>query len=300
MGSLTGRLAAGLAAVVVLAGCTTAGGASEGGGASAGRAPGSSASAAPTSAAPRTTYLALGDSLPFGFRGGLSAEYKNASNFVGYPELVGKDRGLEVINATCPGETTASFLDVTAQSNGCENRVGSGSGFRGSFPLHVSYDSPYQPQLDFAMETLKRNAHVGLITVQIGANDAFVCQSTTPDHCQSPAEYQAVGQAIQTNLGKILSTLRGAYKGQIVVVDYYALDVNGVTATASGLLNAVIGGVATANGATVADAFTAFESKAAASGGNSVTAGLVLPNDVHPTAAGQRLLAQTVESVVKG
>ena len=60
--------------------------------------------------------------MPFGFRAGLSAEYKDATNFVGYPELVGKDRGLEVINAACPGETTASFLDVTAQSNGCENR----------------------------------------------------------------------------------------------------------------------------------------------------------------------------------
>ena len=29
----------------------------------------------------------------------------------------------------------------------------------------------------------------------------------------------------------------------------------------------------------------------------TVTAGLVLPNDVHPTGEGQRLLADTVESV---
>jgi lysophospholipase L1-like esterase len=67
---------------------------------------------------------------------------------------------------------------------------------------------------------------------------------------------------------------------------------------ASTLLNAVIATVATADGATVADAFTAFQSAAAASGGDSMTAGLVLQNDVHPSAQGQRLLADTVASVV--
>jgi lysophospholipase L1-like esterase len=298
-GAFPGRLLAGLAAVVVLAGCTSGGGSASSGSASRSSATGSS-SDAPSSSAAGGTYLALGDSVPFGFRGGQSTEYQDATKFVGYPELIGEDRGLEVINATCPGETTASFLDVTAQSNGCENQVGSDSGFRDNFPLHVAYDSPDQPQLEFALETLRRKDDVRLITVQIGANDAFVCQSTTADHCQSPAEYQAVGQAIQTNLGRILSTLRGdgKYDGTIVVVNYYALDYNSPLATASSLMNGVIAGVASANGATVADAFTAFQ-KAAGSGGNSVTAGLVLPNDVHPSEQGQRLLADTVESVAR-
>ena len=287
-------LLAGLSAVVVLAGCTSGGGSASGGTAS------SSASAAPTTAA-GGSYLALGDSVPFGFRGGLSTEYRDAANFVGYPELVGKDRGLDVFNAACPGETTASFLDATADSNGCENRPASDTGYRDSFPLHVAYDSPDQSQMDYALETLRRNPDVRLITVQIGANDAFLCQATTADHCQSPAEYQAVGQAIQTNLGRILSTLRGEaqYDGDIVVVNYYALDFGSPLATASGLMNGVIAGVAAANGATVADAFTAFQQQAAGSGGNAVTAELVLPNDVHPTDKGQRLLADTVESVTK-
>ena len=35
-------------------------------------------------------HLALGDSVPFGFRGGLAGEYQDADNFVGYPELVGR------------------------------------------------------------------------------------------------------------------------------------------------------------------------------------------------------------------
>ena len=289
------RLVAGLAAVVVLAGCTSDGGSSASGSSSAGRSTG----AAPTSAAAGGSYLALGDSVPFGFRAGLSSEYQDATNFVGYPELVGKDRGLNVINATCPGETTASFLDVTAHSNGCEDLPGSDVGFRDSFPLHVAYDAPDQPQMQYALETLRRTPDVRLITVQIGANDAFLCQATTADHCQSPAEYQAVGQAIQTNLGRILSTLRGEaqYDGEIVVVNYYAVDFSSPLATASSLMNGVIAGVAAANGGKVADAFTAFQKQAAGSSGNSVTAGLVLPNDVHPSAKGQRLLADTVEAV---
>jgi lysophospholipase L1-like esterase len=229
-----------------------------------------------------------------------SAEYRNAAHFVGYPELVGKDLGLSVINASCPGETTASFLDVTAPSNGCENRPGSGSGFHDDFPLHVAYDSPTQSQLRYALETLRRNDHIRLITVQIGANDGFLCRSTTADHCQSPAEYEALGQRIRTNLGKILSTVRneGHYDGRIVVVNYYALIYNSLAATASSLLNGVIGGVAAENGATVADSFTAFQ-KAAGSSGNAVTAGLVLADDVHPSPKGQRLLADTVEAVAR-
>jgi lysophospholipase L1-like esterase len=257
-------------------------------------------SAAPTSSAGGGTYLALGDSVPFGFRGGLAGEYRDATNFVGYPELVGEDLGLDVINATCPGETTASFLDVTAQSNGCENMPGSDEGFRDAFPLHVAYDSSDQSQLDFAVETLKRTDDVTLVTLQIGANDAFVCQSTTAGRCQSPAEYTALGQAIQTNVGQILSTLRGEgqYDGQIVVVNYYALDYNSPSAAASSLLNGAIAGIASANGATVADAFTAFESAAAQFGGDLAEADLVLPNDVHPSAEGQQLLADTVAAVV--
>jgi len=237
--------------------------------------------------------------VPFGFRGNLSTEYQDASNFVGYPELVGKDRGLDVINASCPGETTASFLDAHADSNGCENRPASDTGFRVSFPLHVNYDSPDQSQMDYALETLRQNPDVRLITVQIGANDGFICQSATADRCRDPAEIQAVGQTIRTNLGQILSRLRGdgRYDGQIVVVNYYALDYSSPLATATSLMNGVIAGVAAANGAKVADAFTAFQKQAAGSGGNAVTAGLVLPNDVHPSEKGQRLTADTVEAV---
>jgi lysophospholipase L1-like esterase len=258
--------------------------------------------AASSSAADSGTYLALGDSVPFGYRGGATAEFSDAENFVGYPELVGEELGLEVLNASCPGETTASFLDATAQSNGCDNTLTSGFGYRTAYPLHVLYDSIDQSQLDFAVNTLTETEDVELVTIQIGANDAFICQQTTADRCSSPADLQTLAQTVQTNLDTILSTLRdeAGYDGQIVVVTYYALNYTDPTGVAIQLLDNSITDVAARYGADIADGYAAFKPKADASGGDSVAAGLVLPGDVHPTQVGQQLLADAVTAVAEG
>jgi lysophospholipase L1-like esterase len=286
------RIAAGLAVcAVAVTSCSSGGGTDE-------AAASSSAPAASTDST-SGTYLALGDSVPFGFRGGATSEYSHADNFVGYPELVGKELGLEVVNASCPGETTASFLDTTAQSNGCDNSLQSGFGYRTAYPLHVLYDSVDQSQLDFAVTTLATTDDVDLVTLQIGANDGFICQQTTADRCSSPAEVQTLAQTVQTNLDRILKALRERYDGQIVVVTYYALDYSDATGSATQVLDSGIAQVAEANGADVADGYQAFQQKASEAGGDSVEAGLVLPNDVHPSAQGQQLLADAVTAVVE-
>jgi lysophospholipase L1-like esterase len=258
-----------------------------------------SSSAAPTTEEAADTYLALGDSVPFGYRGGATADFSDADKFVGYPELVGEDLGLEVINASCPGETTASFVDTTAQSNGCENSLQSDSGYRTEYPLHEPYDSQEQSQLDFALRTLEET-EVDLVTVQIGANDAFICQRTTADRCSSQAEIQTLAQSVQTKVDGILKALREQYDGQIVVVTYYALNYSDAFGQATQLLGNGIAQVAAANGANVADGYEAFRAQAAEAGGDSVAAGLVLPNDVHPSEEGQRLLADAVARAVAG
>ena len=246
-------------------------------------------------------YLALGDSVPFGYRGGATAEFSDEDNFVGYPELVGEELGLEVLNASCPGETTASFLDASAQSNGCQNTLNSDFGYRKAYPVHVQYQGFDQSQMNFAVQTLEENDHVELVTVQIGANDLFVCQQTTPSRCTDPADLQAVAQTVQTNLGTILSTLReeAGYDGQIVVVTYYALNYSNALGQATGALGGGLAQVAATYDADVADGYTAFQAPAGAAGGDSVAAGLVLPNDVHPTEQGQQLLADAVTAVVE-
>lgn len=267
----------------------------------AGGEPTASSSAAPSSDDAGGAYLALGDSVPFGFRGGAVADFRNEDAFIGYPELVAAQLGLELVNASCPGETTASFLDPRAQSNGCQNSLQAGVGYRTGYPLHVRYESPGQSQLDFAVDTLTGNEDVELVTLQVGANDTFLCQRTTPTRCTDPADLQVLAETVQANLDRILSTLRrdAGYDGQIVVVTYYALDYSTAFGATTRDLNAGLARVAGANDADVADGFGAFESRASEAGGDSVAAGLVLPNDVHPTEEGQRLLADAVTAVVE-
>jgi lysophospholipase L1-like esterase len=278
----------GTACVVATTACSSDGGSNEG----------TSSSSATSSDSARGTYLALGDSVPFGYRGGATSDFPNDGNFVGYPELVGEELGLGVVNASCPGETTASFLDSKAQSNGCENSLQSGFGYRTAYPLHVPYGSVDQSQLDFAVRTLTETDDVDLVTVQIGANDAFVCQQTTADRCSSQEELQTVVQTVQTNLDRILKALREQYDGQIVVVTYYALNYSDPTGAATQLLDNGIAQAAQTNGADVADGYLAFKATANQAGGDSVRAGLVLPNDVHPSGQGQQLLADAVAAVV--
>lgn len=243
------------------------------------------------------TYLALGDSVTFGYRGGAETEYADEDDFVGFPELVAEELGLEVLNAACPGETTGSFLDTSAGSVGCHDLLGSGPGYRTANPLHVPYASADQSQLDFAVRALRGDDDVELVTLMIGANDGFLCRATTPSGCTDPADTEALATTVRTNVDTILRTLRtdAGYDGQIVVVTYYALDYSGEAATG---LGSGLGTVAARHGADVADGFAAFRDRALAAGGSSVAAGLVLPDDIHPSADGQQLLADAVLAVV--
>src|SRR5262245_42430963 len=83
-----------------------------------------------TSAAPvngsdaNGTYLALGDSVAFGYvppNAVPAPKYLVAHSFVGYPQFLAQRLNERVSNASCPGETSTSLLVAGAQSNGCEN-----------------------------------------------------------------------------------------------------------------------------------------------------------------------------------
>jgi hypothetical protein len=86
------------------------------------------ASAAPPAALGNSSSLALGDSVVFGYIAADGYAYVNPSNFVGYPEYVGRDLRLDTANAACPGETSSSFISSTGADFGCR-------GFRANFPL---------------------------------------------------------------------------------------------------------------------------------------------------------------------
>ena len=180
-----------------------------------------SASAVPLSTShgasvtPGSRYLALGDSVTFGTEdpGVVPApNYKDPSSFVGYPDQVGAELHLKVVNAACPGETASSMINPSAQSLGCENTVSSGpSAYRPNYPLHVHYQGS---QLAYALEYLHTHSDVRLVSLMIGANDVYICVLTTRDGYNSKAEQQAaLGQLAHWAIDTRDVQLRGAQPG---------------------------------------------------------------------------------------
>lgn len=263
------------------------------------------AAAAQPNALRGTDYLALGDSVAFGYRPSAvtpPATYLDAANFVGYPEVFAGQSGLRLANASCPGETTASMITPGAQSNGCQNSVGSPTGYRTFFPLHVSYSGT---QLDYAVRYLLAHPRTRLVTIDIGANDLFVCQQTTADQCTG-SSFQAALTEISRNLTTIYSALRtkAHYRHDLVLVSYYSLDYRDPTLVAQiQALNAALAGPTQRFGGEVADGFGAFQQASQSTGGDPCAAGLLiaLPTggcDVHPTLHGQQVLAAAVAQTV--
>jgi lysophospholipase L1-like esterase len=273
----------------------------------AGALPAARASAAPvTGSAANGTYLALGDSVAFGFvppQAVPPPNYLSAHSFAGYPEDAAQALGIRVWNASCPGETTASMLTAGVQSNGCENSPGSPTGYRTVFPLHVQYQGT---QMAYALDYLAVHRHTQLVSIDIGANDVFLCQQTTPHHCTSPAELQVVLMEITQNLTAIFTQIRdvAGYQGPLVALTYYSLNYGDPLQVAgTQLLNFAIASVTTSFGGKVADGFAAFQGPSEASGGSPCAAGLLikLPDgtcNIHPSPAGHLLLAQAIETAV--
>ena len=252
------------------------------------------------------TYLALGDSVAFGYlppEAVPAPNYLVAHSFVGYPQYLAQQLRIRVSNASCPGETSASMLVAGAQSNGCENSPGSPVGYSTLYPLHVQYQGT---QMEYALHYLAAHKHTRLITIDIGANDAFLCQETTADHCTSPVELAGVASEIAGNLGTIFHDLRvvAGYQGPIVVLTYYSLSYSDpATIAGSEFLNSVLSGVTLASGGIVADGFGAFEGPSLAFGGDPCAAGLLikLPDgtcNIHPSPAGHQLLAAAIAKAI--
>jgi lysophospholipase L1-like esterase len=253
------------------------------------------------------TYLALGDSVAFGYippNAVPAPNYLDPHSLVGYPELLAQQLDEHVANASCPGETSTSMLVAGAESNGCENSPGSPVGYRTQFPLHVGYDGT---QMQYAIHYLEAHKHTNLVTIDIGANDAFLCQETTADGCTSTVELAGVAGQISANLAAIFHDLRdvAGYNGPIVVLTYYSLSYvpNSPLLQFAEFLDSVIAGVTTAHGGIVADGFGAFAEPSLAHNGDPCAAGLLikLPDgtcNIHPSPAGHELLAAAIAKAI--
>lgn len=241
-------------------------------------------------------YLALGDSVVFGYITKAGFEYGNPHNFVGYPDYVSQALRFTTTNASCPGEATGGFISAIGADNGCRT-------FRANFPLHVSYTGT---QLHFATAFLAAHRNTRLVTIGIGANDAFLLESACGgDPTCIGKGLPEVLATISANMHTILHALRAThFHGVLMVVNYYSLDYSDTAGTGlTVLLNQAITGPARADHAVVADVFNAFKAAASFAGGNTCKAGLLNASpenqlfcDVHPSQSGQQLLAHTVEN----
>jgi lysophospholipase L1-like esterase len=246
-------------------------------------------------------YLALGDSVTFGYIDNAGYEYFYPTNFVSYADYVGLASKVDLVDAGCPGETTSSFISSTGPDNGCR-------AYRQAFPLHVAYGST---QLDFATNFLRHRRGTRLVTINLGANDGLLLeeQCNFDPTCIENGLPQVLA-TVAANMNIILSDLRATgYRGRIIVINYYSLDYSDPFGTLlTSELNQAITSSASTYGAEVADVFSAFQ--AAASNqfaqGKTCVAGLLNNSnpatnppscDVHPSQSGHKLMAQVVSRV---
>ena len=245
-----------------------------------------------------TRYLALGDSIAFGYNPTVPV---NLNNYHGYPQFVSIGIFQKIANASCFGETSGSFLSTTAPDFGCRQWKQEGN------PLFVAYSGT---QMDYAVSYLLNNPDPDFVTINIGGNDLALLQvncnfDVTCELAGLPTVLATYGQ----NLFTIFTNLRvqAKYKGPIVLLTYYAFNYADPTQVGAFTeLNGIASGIATSFGAKVADGFKAFQIATTPFGGDSCKAGLLikLSNgtcDTHPSLAGQILLAATVlEAAVTG
>jgi lysophospholipase L1-like esterase len=247
---------------------------------------------------PTPSYLALGDSLAFGYsQAKFNSLYPNenpAAYDTGYVDdfahllRIGHPN-LQVINDGCPGETTESFINGP-----CAYQL--------EFPLHHPYvNGPSSSQLSDALAYLKANPNTNPITLDIGANDALgVIEHTCEKKVEcvikeAPTLFAHIG----ANLGLILADLRGADpQATIVVLGLYnpfgEKLPGGDALTAQ--LNEVMSNVAAAVGARFANPLPLFNPPGALEEPTiCLLTNMCTPlEDIHPTDLGYAVLAGVI------
>jgi hypothetical protein len=267
------------------------------------------------------TYLALGDSIPFGMNPLLLPPYAqnlpNVDLFVGYPETVAAAEHLlqskKEVNASCPGETSGSFLKTSSPDFGCNSpHMNPWAPPFKTIGLHTNYSVA---QMDFAKTQFQSNKHINLVTLSIGANDILLVLPAL-EQCGANTEcangvLTPVLSAYEANLTTILADIRAEYQGTLVLLTYYsplpALD--GVTMALNGVMTKVAAQFSK-QPVLIADGFSAFQTMSAPYNDDACQAGLLIrlpspiapgapPCDIHPSTMGRDLLAATVELAIR-
>jgi len=165
------------------------------------------ASRSPSFVGPKRYYLALGDSLAYGYQPNLDWSHGYADDFFGDLQSHGTT---SVINMACPGETSNTFIN-----GGCPGQVVHKYLYLGA-------------QLAAAVSFLRSHAGmVSPVTLDIGVNDVVqdVHMSTcTVDVRQFDADLKALDANLRsTILPQLRAALmvKGRVSGDLLVMNYY-------------------------------------------------------------------------------
>ena len=283
---------------------------------------------------PASDYLALGDSLAYGYQAAkFRAEFPNIvpSTFdTGYVDVLGSwlrslKRPIDTTNFGCPGESSDSFrfggrgaaTGYTFVPNpafcGDQPAAGVGAIFSKAW-LHDFYGGS---QLDAALAFLRKHPHTSPITLDVGANDTLIfleqCGFGAVPNCVTPAAIGDLFAHIGANVAAIVSALQtAAPRAEIVVLGLY----NAYPTVLPGgdmltkALNTTLRSVVTGLGADFADPLPVFN-PASVTGGSEIAdipticlftnmcpGGIFNPAspfaDIHPTDTGYATLAVIV------
>lgn len=157
-------------------------------------------------AGPKSYYLALGDSLAFGYQPDLNWSGGYSSDF--YRDL--KGHGVrDYANLACPGETTMTMI-------------------KGGCPYAFLRKSLYaSPQLQAALAYLHKHAgQVSPVTLDIGGNDMI--RDINPKTCAISPNWEADLAAMDADLTRVILpqlvaalTVNNQLTGDLLLMNYY-------------------------------------------------------------------------------
>jgi lysophospholipase L1-like esterase len=249
------------------------------------------AASGPVYQAPQAYYLALGDSIAYGFQPAKAQARLPPSKFnTGYVDVFAARMrtlasGLQVVNYSCPGESTKTFI-----AGGCPGR----GDVRG---LHDTYRGA---QLTAALAFLRAHSgEVGPITLTLWGNDLFEDFAPTckGDLACIKSHARAGLARLSTRLTTIVNRLRtAAPTAEIILTGAWNFDVEQY-AQADPLfrsIDATIARVAALGRARVAKMYPVFDPAGSLAVKKARICKLTFictKGDPHPTDAGYRAMA---------
>ena len=253
-------------------------------------APAASAASGPVYQAPQAYYLALGDSIAYGFQPAKAKAGLPPSRFnTGYVDVfAARLRALSpkirVVNYGCPGESTETFI-----RGGCSGR----GDVRG---LHDAFKGA---QLGAALAFLQAHrGEVSPITLTLWGNDVFDFSPACKGDLVCIRSHASVGLArFASRLASIVGRLRAAApKAEIILTGAWNLDVEHLAKTDPLFrsIDARIARVAAAGNARVAKMYPVFSpvgNPAKAKARLCALTFICSKGDPHPTDAGYRAMA---------